>query len=57
MAFADGFYYEDKDDVEFDKILSSLTGLRLRRVLTLHLYPQQETKGYKIIALTETGMF
>ncbi len=38
----DGFYYEDKDDVEFDKkMLSSLTESKVGGVITLHLpqYP------------------
>ncbi len=34
--FNDGFYYEDKDDVEFDEV-SSLTGLKVGGVITLYL--------------------
>ena len=28
MAFNDGFYHEDKDDVQFDKDVLILTGLK-----------------------------
>ena len=55
MAFNDGFYYEDKDDVEFDKdvIISYWSkgwwGYNLASPQYL------ASKGYKFLTLTETG--
>ena len=56
MAFNDGFYYEDKDDVEFDKdVISSLTGLKDGGATTLHLHSTLQVKAINSLIPTETG--
>ena len=55
MAFNDGFYYEDKDDVQFDKMYWFLTGLKAGGATTLHHLNTWQAKAISSWIPTVTG--